>query len=81
MTEPTPGKYSKGIHIKMLPDGRLDNGVELMRDVAPIIEDLKGKWREKLHLNTQEKDKVNEELVQNEIEKRNLTEEIKRLHE
>jgi len=47
MTEPTPGKYSKGIHIKMMPDGKLERDIEMMRDVYPIIEELKAKWKQR----------------------------------
>lgn len=63
MTEATPGKYSKGIHIKMLPDGRFENEIDTMRDIVPIIDELKLKWKDKLKTLNWEKDKANEELV------------------
>jgi len=50
LTEATPGKYSKGIHIKMQEDGTFQNDVEMVRDVAPIVEDLKLKWRDKIEI-------------------------------
>ena len=81
MTEPTPGKYSKGIHIKMMSDGKFERDIEMMRDVLPIIEELKEKWKLKLQDLTYEKDKISEEFIQREIEKRNLEEERRRLIE
>lgn len=55
MTEPTPGKYSKGLHIKMLPDGRLDGVAQMESDVRPIVEELKTGWRDKLDVYNQDK--------------------------
>ncbi|CDW88927.1 UNKNOWN [Stylonychia lemnae] len=79
MTEATPGKYSKGIHIKMLQNGQFDNSVDMIRDVAPIVEELKLKWRDKLDQYSEDKQRLNQVIVQVEIDKRNLEEEIKRI--
>ena len=47
-TSSTSGKYSKGVHIKMRPDGVLENDYDIYRDVQPIVNDLVSKWKFKL---------------------------------
>eukprot|EP00347_Sterkiella_histriomuscorum_P009840 403339673 len=77
----TPGKYSKGLHIKMLPDGRLDGVAQMENDVRPIVDELKLRWREKLDIYDRDKAQLNDELVQNEIDLRNLQDEVKHIQD
>ena len=51
----------------MLADGSLENNYDINRDVQPIVEDLKSKWKFKLEKNQSEKDKVTSEMVEREI--------------
>ena len=68
----------------MLPDGRLDGGVNGMNvdmesDVKPIIDDMKQMWRNKITGFDQEKANLNDEILQNETDLRNLKEEVQKI--
>jgi len=45
----TPGKYSKGFNIYIDKEGDFAEGVDLKKDVLPIIDELKHKWNTKVH--------------------------------
>ena len=47
----------------MLPDGKFDSDIDVMRDIFPIVEDLKSGLKDRFQEITTEKDKINEDLV------------------
>ena len=73
------GGYSQGIHIQMGPDGLVNKGtIQLERDIQPIIEDMKAKWKTKIAKLNGERDQITQQVVQSDIKVRQLEEEIKR---
>ena len=64
----------------MSPEGLLNNGkLELQRDVQPLIEEMKAKWKGKIQEIQGLREGVSQELVQNDLLLRNLEEERKKL--
>ena len=61
-------------------DGVLDKGrTELQRDLQPLIDDLKARWKAKIEKVNAERQQVSQELVQNDITIGRLEEDIKAL--
>ena len=71
-SEETNGKYRRGVHIRMKIDGRLENDFEILRDVAPIVDDLKLKWRGRLQELSDQKSQLSQEMVQLDVTRMNL---------
>lgn len=81
VTEVEDNKYHQGIHIVMSTDtGLLNHGkIDLYRDVVPLVEDLKSKWKAKISSLQQESDKLSHELVEHDLLLRNIEEDKKRV--
>lgn len=61
-------------------EGVLDKGrTQLQRDLQPLIDDLKARWKAKIEKLNSERQQVSQELVQNDITIRRLEEDIKGL--
>ena len=54
-----PGGSNKGIHIVMSQDGKLNSGkYQLQRDLLPIIDELKLKWKQKIQILQVQKEQI-----------------------
>ncbi len=72
--------YSSGFNISMDDEGILDKGkTDMHRDVQPLLEDMKSKWKTKVNELNHQREAVSQELVQNDIKIRRLDEEVRSL--